>query len=223
MNRMTFQFDLVDITRSWNVTLFSDNASKVLGIEADKLYRMEYGRYDITVYDVNWEVKIAYKKSVHLYKQQAQKLKSILAPSTYLAAATNNSTLTLASTVVMNFMEFLKQIATKLPIRLHSYENVTSDNHRYQSCLMVECPGYVDEEHYILSDICKTLADAMQNATRKTLSYLQASYQFIVYDVNYEAMQTAWAQCCKRRKKCELLHSKIARQDKGKAIVKYSG
>ncbi|KAJ8441513.1 hypothetical protein Cgig2_026314 [Carnegiea gigantea] len=40
--RMIFQFDLVDITGSWNVTLFSDDASKVLGIEADKLYGMEY-------------------------------------------------------------------------------------------------------------------------------------------------------------------------------------
>ncbi|KAJ8442673.1 hypothetical protein Cgig2_003717 [Carnegiea gigantea] len=40
--RMIFQFDLVDITGSWNVTLFSDDASKVLGIEPDKLYRMEY-------------------------------------------------------------------------------------------------------------------------------------------------------------------------------------
>jgi len=63
----------------------------------------------------------------------------------------------------------------------------------------------------------------MQNAARKTLNYLQASYQFTVYDVNYEAMQTTWAECCRRRKKCELLRSKIAAQDKGKAIVKYSG
>ncbi|KAJ8420814.1 hypothetical protein Cgig2_030565 [Carnegiea gigantea] len=42
MNKMIFQFDLVDITGSWNATLFSDDASKVLGIKADKLYRMEY-------------------------------------------------------------------------------------------------------------------------------------------------------------------------------------
>ncbi|KAJ8438208.1 hypothetical protein Cgig2_001926 [Carnegiea gigantea] len=42
MNKMIFQFDLVDITGSWKVTLFSDDASKVLGIKADKLYRMEY-------------------------------------------------------------------------------------------------------------------------------------------------------------------------------------
>ena len=28
-------------------------------------------RYDITVYDVNWEVTIAYKKYAQLYKQQA--------------------------------------------------------------------------------------------------------------------------------------------------------
>ncbi|KAJ8452435.1 hypothetical protein Cgig2_000024 [Carnegiea gigantea] len=40
--RMIFQFDLVDITGSWNVMLFFDNASKVLGIESEKLYRMEY-------------------------------------------------------------------------------------------------------------------------------------------------------------------------------------
>ena len=62
----------------------------------------------------------------------------------------------------------------------------------------------------------------MQNAARKTLNYLQASYQFTVYDVNYEAMQRAWAECSRRCKKCELLRSKIATQDKGKAIVKYS-
>ena len=133
-------------------------------------------RYDIIIYDVNWEVTIAYKKSAQLYKQQAQKLKSILAPFTYLVATINNSTLTLAATVMMNFMGFLKQIANKLPIKLNSYKNVTLDNHHYQSCLMVECFGYVDQEHYILSDICKTPADAMQTAARKTLSYLQASY-----------------------------------------------
>ncbi|KAJ8438212.1 hypothetical protein Cgig2_001930 [Carnegiea gigantea] len=180
-------------------------------------------RYDITIYDVNWEVTIAYKKSAQLYKQQVQKLKSILAPSIYLVATINNSTLALAAIVMMNFMGFLEQIANKLTIKLNSYENVTLDNHHYQSCIMVECLGYVDQEPYILSDICKSLADAMQNAARKTLSYLQASYQFTVYDVNYEVMQTAWAQCCKRRKKCELLCSKIAGKDKGKTIVKYSG
>ena len=42
MDRMIFQFDLVDITGSWNVTVFFDDAGKVLGIELDKLYRMEY-------------------------------------------------------------------------------------------------------------------------------------------------------------------------------------
>ncbi|KAJ8439276.1 hypothetical protein Cgig2_016824 [Carnegiea gigantea] len=97
------------------------------------------------------------------------------------------------------------------------------DNHHHQSCLMVQCLAYVDQEHYILSDICKTPVDAMQNVARKTLNYLQASYQFTMYNVNYEAMQTAWAECCRRCKKCELLHSKIATQEKGKAIVKYSG
>ncbi|KAJ8419424.1 hypothetical protein Cgig2_033642 [Carnegiea gigantea] len=42
MDKMIFQFDLVDITGSWNIKLFSDDASKVLSIEGDKLYRMEY-------------------------------------------------------------------------------------------------------------------------------------------------------------------------------------
>ncbi|KAJ8438687.1 hypothetical protein Cgig2_011870 [Carnegiea gigantea] len=336
MDMMIFPFDLVDITGLWNVALFSDDASKVLSIEPDKLYRMEYESsqisvvnlcllikdrekfyaevltrksiyikftpratfatsrilkwvmkevqifgcadglhfgaehdwcslmffgyfvnidgdgvfyivplklkliqlpqgsilihqsrgtktYDITVHNVNWELTIAYKNSAQLYKEQAQKLKSILVPSTYLPNTISNSNLTFASIIIRNFMEFLEQIANELPIRLHSYENVTLDNHHYQSCLMVQCLAYVDEEHYILSDICKTPADTMQNATRKTFNYLQASYQFIIYDVNYEAMQRAWAECSRKRKKCELLHNKITTQDKGKAIVKYSG
>ena len=42
MDKMIFQFDLVDITGSRNVTLLSDDASKVLGVEPEKLYKMEY-------------------------------------------------------------------------------------------------------------------------------------------------------------------------------------
>ncbi|KAJ8422858.1 hypothetical protein Cgig2_011060 [Carnegiea gigantea] len=155
--RMIFQFDLVDIIGSWNVTLFSDDKfgcadgfdftcqhewwslmvfgyfvkaedhiGRVYSGSAKHKCEAHIGRVYSGSTKHKQEVIIVYKKSAQLYKQQAQKLKSILAPSTYLAAATSTSTLTLATMVMMNFMEFLEQIANKPPIRLHSYKNMAS-------------------------------------------------------------------------------------------------
>ncbi|KAJ8428449.1 hypothetical protein Cgig2_024110 [Carnegiea gigantea] len=61
--RMIFQFDLVDITGSWNVTLFSDDASKVLGIEPDKLYRMEYEDHEKFYAEV---AEVLARKSIYI-------------------------------------------------------------------------------------------------------------------------------------------------------------
>ncbi|KAJ8427112.1 hypothetical protein Cgig2_030274 [Carnegiea gigantea] len=61
--KMIFQFDLVDITGSWNVTLFSDDASKVLSIEPDKLYRMEYEDREKFYAEVT---KVLARKSIYI-------------------------------------------------------------------------------------------------------------------------------------------------------------
>jgi len=139
--------------------------------------------------------------------------------SIHTTTPAENLPLTLSITVAIDFVEFLKHVANQLHVPLDSYETVSLGNACFQSCLKIECPGFVYEIHYVLSDEQKSHPDAMQDAAKKALNYLQICYGFTVRDMNLEAMRSAWARCFNRRNKCESLQLKISKNKKGKGIV----